>query len=304
MTGSPTFIVLAWGLLWATLAESAAVEAPAGAAVVRRIDVQAGGLATPPEVRISPGLSTTLFFDARIRPEQLALEGRERFQRFGVTEDHLVLVPSPTFREGERLRLEVRFHDGAVPDRAVLDLVVDATRPERQVELYRHARSAASYRQEVEELRAGMLRLERQVQQLQRSRAGGEYTRESLVADIHDESTLSYGQWLPRKVTGDFVVRRVSFIRLSTRWAALRLSLVPPEAGKGWSAAGAALTDTQGTRMRTLPPWQEGPLDADGRALIIILLEEPGVADSGRYTLELWDEGRKRTLKLEGLQAR
>ncbi|WP_141620778.1 DUF2381 family protein [Myxococcus sp. AB036A] len=304
MTGSPTFIVLAWGLLWATLAESAAVEVPAGAAVVRRIDVQAGGLATPPEVRISPGLSTTLFFDARIRPEQLALEGRERFQRFGVTEDHLVLVPSPTFREGERLRLEVRFHDGAVPDRAVLDLVVDATRPERQVEIYRHARSAASYRQEVEELRAGMLRLERQVQQLQRSRTGGEYTRESLVADIRDESTVMFRRWAPRKVTGDFVVRRASLVRLSPGWAALRLSLFPSEAGRGWIAAGAALTDAQGNRMRTLPPWQEGPLDAAGGSPIIIVLEEPEAADAGRYTLELWDEGRKRTLKLEGFQAR
>ncbi|ATB46759.1 DUF2381 family protein [Corallococcus macrosporus] len=301
MTGSPTFIVLAWGLLWATLAESAAVDAPA---VVRRIDVQAGSLATPPEVRISPGLSTTLFFDARIRPEQLALEGRERFQRFGATEDHLVLVPSPTFREGERLRLEVRFHDGAVPDRAVLNLVVDATRPERQVELYRHARSAASYRQEVEELRAGMLRLERQVQQLQRSRAGGEVTRESLVADIQDVSAIRHRHWAARKVTGDFIVRAVSLVRLSPAWAALRILLVPSEAAKDWRAAGAALTGAQGNRLRTLPPWQAGPLDAAGDSPIVIVLEEPEAVDTGRYTLELWDEGRKRTLKLEGLQAR
>ena len=115
MSGSPAFIVLAWGVLWAATAQAAAQEASGSGAMVRRIDVQAGTLATPPEVRISPGQSTIVFFDARIRPEQLVLEGRERFQRFGVTEDHLVLVPSPTFREGERLRLEVPFHDGAAP---------------------------------------------------------------------------------------------------------------------------------------------------------------------------------------------
>ncbi len=277
--------------------------------MVRRIDVQAGVLVTPPEVRISPGLSTTLFFDARIRPEQLVLEGRERFQRFGVTEDHLVLVPSPTFREGERLRLEVRFHDGAAPERADLVLVVDAARAERQVELYRHARSAASYRQEVEELRSGMLRLERQVQQLQRSRPGEcsrEGLRESLVAEVGDGDFIIHRPWVPRKVTGPFTVRRMNFIRLSPRWAALRLVLTPAEGGREWMAAGAVLTDAQGRRLKTLTPWQEGPVDATGTYPVVILLDEVESAgeQEGRYTLELWDEGRKRTLKLEGFQAR
>ncbi|WIG96098.1 DUF2381 family protein [Myxococcus sp. SDU36] len=304
MNGSSAFIVLAWGVLWAAAGQAAALDTPGTGTSVRRIDVQAGMLVTPPEVRISPGLSTTLFFDARIRPEQLVLEGRERFQRFGVTEDHLVLVPSSTFREGERLRLEVRFHDGAVPERAVVVLVVDSARAERQIELYRHARSAASYRQEVEELRAEMLRLERQVQQLQRSRAGAEYTRESVVADVRDEGTLIIQKWAVRKVTGDVAPWRVGFIRLSPRWAALRLKPPKEVAWDGWRAVGVALTDAQGKRMRTLPPWQEGPVDPDGHRPVIIIVDEPESVDRGRYTLELWDEGRKRTLKLEGLQAR
>lgn len=304
MNGSSAFIVLAWGVLWVATGQAAALDTPGSGAAVRRIDVQAGMLVAPPEVRISPGLSTTLFFDARIRPEQLVLDGRERFQRFGVSEDHLVVVPSSTFREGERLRLEVRFHDGAVPDRAVVVLVVDTARAERQIELYRHARSAASYRQEVEELRAGMLRLERQVQQLQRSRARTEYTRESLVADLRDSGIVDFRTWRPRKVTGEVTPGRVAFIRLTPQWAALRL--MPPKSGDwaGWSAVGAALTDAQGKRLRTHPPWQEGPGAAGDRQPFIIIVDEPEAADHGRYTLELWDEGRKRTMKLEGLQRR
>ncbi|NVJ16095.1 DUF2381 family protein [Myxococcus sp. AM010] len=303
MNGSSAFIVLVSGVLWAATAQAAALDTPGTGTAVRRIDVQAGMLVTPPEVRISPGLSTTLFFDARIRPEQLVLEGRERFQRFGVTEDHLVVVPSSTFREGERLRLEVRFHDGAVPDRAVVVLVVDAARAERQIELYRHARSAASYRQEVEELRAGMVRLERQVQQLQRSRTGAEYTREMLVAELRDTGIVHSRSWVPRKVAGDVAAARVEFVRLSPRWAALRLRPAKAGAWSGWSAVGATLTDVHGKRLKTLPPWQEGPVAADGSQPVIIIVDEPEAADHGRYTLELWDEGRKRTLKLEGLQA-
>lgn len=304
MTGSPAFIVLTWGVLWAATAHAAAQESPGSASAVRRIDVQAGTPVAPQEVRISPGLSTTVFFDARIRPEQLVLEGRERFQRFGVTEDHLVLVPSSTFREGERLRLEVRFHDGAVPERAVMVLVVDSARAERQVELYRQTRSAASYQQEVEELRSGVLRLERQVQQLQRSRPS-ECSRESLVADLGDEDSIAFRAWLPRKVSGDFVVLRATFLRLSTRWAALRLSLAATGANRGWIAAGAEFTDAQGRRLKSLPPWQAGPVD-DGKNPIVILLDEPMFPGEGpgRYTLEMWNEGRKQTLKLEGLQPR
>ncbi|GHG97569.1 DUF2381 family protein [Comamonas sp. JC664] len=304
MTGSPAFIVLAWGVLWSATAQAAAQEPPGSGSAVRRIDVQAGTPLAPQEVRISPGLSTTVFFDARIRPEQLVLEGRERFQRFGVTEDHLVLVPSSTFREGERLRLEVRFHDGAVPERAVMVLVVDSARAERQVELFRQTRSAASYQQEVEELRSGMLRLERQVQQLQRSRPG-ECSRESLVADLGDEDSIAFRAWFPRKVSGEFSLLRATFLRLSPRWAALRLTLTGTRASRGWAVAGAELTDAQGRRLKSLPPWQAGPV-GDGETSIVILLDEPSTPGEGlgRYTLELWNEGRKQTLKMEGLQAR
>ncbi len=300
---SPAFIVLAWGLLLSSGAGAAEPEASGPMAGVRRIELRADPVSPLPEVRIGPGLSTTVFFDSRIRPEQVELEGRERFQRLGIAEDHLALVPSATFRHGERLRLEVRFHDGAAPERAAVMLVVDAGQVERQVEVYRHPRTAESYRQEVEDLKTGMVRLQREMERLRVTRAPAGCI-EALVASLKGADDFRTRKPSYERVSGPFRLS-VDVIRvaiLGKTWAGLHLVLKMEEQGADWTAVGASLVDAEGRTVKVLPPWQQGPLRFGQLQTVVVSLETTKTPLHGRYTLELRDEAGGRTVTIEGLE--
>lgn len=297
---SRSLIVLTWGLMFAPGA-AAAPDSPDSTARVRRIELRADERSSLPEVLIRPGFSTTVFFDAPIQPEQVELEGRERFQRVGITEDHLALVPSSFLRQGERLRLQVRFKDSAVPELAALMLVVDTTKVEPQVELYRRPRTAESYRQEVDELKVAMRRLQHDVEQLRGAplRAG---TIESLVASMEDKDSLQYEFLALQRTNSPFPmdVPQVASVLLNMRWAALRVTLTMSAEEADWTAAGASLTDAQGRLTKTRPPWQPGPVRFARQQAVVVLLEDAMELQPGRYTLKLWDEGG-RTVTLEGI---
>ncbi|WP_163997913.1 DUF2381 family protein [Pyxidicoccus caerfyrddinensis] len=301
MFASYSFIVLAWGLLLAPVADAADPGATETLAGVRRIDFKETG-ASLPEIHIGPGLSTTVLFDSPIRPDEVVLEGRERFQRLGMSEDHLVLIPSSTFRQGEQLRLEVRFHDGAAPERAAFRLVVDAARVERQVEIYRQPRTAESYRQEVEELKSGMARLRQEVGRLQRSNASSGDSDSwiatlAIMGDIVDK-TLTYGR---ADSSAPVSVTEAKLLRLPGRWVALCVVLKWRGRAGGWTAATAALRDAQGQSMRVLRPWQQGPVSIKGVQNVVIAIEDEAAFQPGRYTLKLLDEGGGTSVTLEGL---
>ncbi|WP_223759430.1 DUF2381 family protein [Myxococcus sp. RHSTA-1-4] len=295
--------MLTWGLLLASGAWAADSEVSALTSGVRRIELRAAPSSSLPEVRIGPGLSTTVFFDSRIAPEYVVLEGRERFQRVGIADDHLALIPSGTFRHGERLRLEVRFHDDAAPERAAVMLVVDASHVERQVEVYRQPRSAESYRQEVEELRAGGLRLQREVDRLRLTRAptGG---IEALVASMRGSDVFQLRRVSYQRVESPapLSVFFTDVVTLAETWAGLRVSLEMWEPGPDWTAAGASLVDARGHIVKVLRPWQQEPLRFKEDRIIVIPGEQAKTLPRGRYTLKLWDEGGGRPVTIEGIE--
>lgn len=300
MFASYSFIVLAGGLLLATVAEAAAPGVPEAPAGVRRIDLREkqGPI---PEIHIGPGLATTLLFDSTIRPEEVVLEGRERFQRLGLSEDHLLLVPSSTFRQGEHLLLEVRFRDGATPERVAFLLVVDAARVERQVELYRQPRTAESYRQEVEELKSGMERLRQELVKLQpvNAPAGNRGSLFTIIEQLPEiqASMLSYAR---EDISAPVSVQKLQSLRVRGSWMVLRLKLSSIKNGE-WTAAGAAIQNSQGQAMKVLHPWQKGPVAPSSFQDVVIAMEGAEELPAGRYTLKLWDESGTRTVTLEGL---
>ncbi|QSQ18730.1 DUF2381 family protein [Pyxidicoccus parkwayensis] len=305
MFASPFFIVLAWGLLLAPVADAAAPRNSEMLAGVRRIDLRE--VREPiPEIHIGPGLTTTVLFDSTIRPDEVVLEGRERFQRLGLSEDHLVLVPSSTFQQGEHLRLEIRFRDDAAPERVAFMLVVDPEQVERQVELFRRPRTAESYRQEVEELKSGMSRLRQEVARLHSSPelSGEGGALAATVARLDDvrQRPLTFGR---EENSAPVSVKAVQGVRLAGLWMALRLNLAWRGRGEGgWVAAGASLRDSQGRLVMTRRPWQGAPLTPWDDQFVVIASEHEASLPAGRYTLKLWDESGGQTVTLEGLEVR
>lgn len=270
-------------------------------APVRRIEVGSETRVSAAEIRIAPGRSTTFFFDARILPDELTLEGRERFQRLGVSEDHLVLVPSSAFREGERLRLGLRFRDGAAPDRVTFMLVVDPSLGEPQVEVYRRARSVESYRQEVDELKGRLLQAQFELDRLQlEGRSSG--ALEAFVASVENPHEISIGMATStRMVTHPEVsVVKTQLIVYQSLFRAIRLRMRARTGGAGWVATGASLTDGGGRSRKVLSHWQTGPLQAEGEQTLVIFVEPSTEVESGRYVFKLWD-AKGRTVMIEGL---
>nr|WP_254626555.1 DUF2381 family protein [Myxococcus sp. CA040A] len=270
-------------------------------APVRRIEVGAEPRVPAPEIRIAPGRSTTFFFDARILPDELSLEGRERFQRLGISDDHLALVPSSALREGERLRLGLRFRDGAAPEQVTFVLVVDAVLGEPQVEVYRRARSVESYRQEVEELkgRLSQARFELDRLQLEGRSSGGV---ESLVAALENPEELAVRPLTPTKVVAhpEVSVSQSRFVTHQMRWRAIRVDLRALPGGAGWVATGASLTDARGRSHKVLSHWQTAPLREDVAQALVVRVDHTTDLDPGHYVLKLWD-AKGRTVTLEGL---
>ena len=302
MPVSSSFLVLTWGLLLSSGTGAPALEASVPLEGVRRIQLRADSISALPEVHIAPGLSTTVFFDSRIEPEHVELEGRERFLRMGIAEDHLALVPSGTFRHGERLRLEVRFGDGAAPERAAVMLVVDSGQVERQVEIYRRPRTVESYRQEVEELNAELRRLRQEVERLHviREPRGVEALVSSLVEpdDVQSRKVPHQRVRSPLRIS----VLSTRVVRLGAAWAGLQLDLDLQERGADWTAVGASLLDAQGRTVKVQPPWQQGPLRFAERRVVVIPLEAVTALQKGHYTLKLWDEGGGRPVAVEGIE--
>ncbi|WP_338867553.1 DUF2381 family protein [Myxococcus stipitatus] len=290
-----------WGVMMALGAEASGLEAASGSlAPVRRIEVSADARAPVPEIHIAPGRSTTFFFDARVRPDEVVLEGRERFERLGLSEDHLALIPSSLFRDGERLLLELRFRDGAAPERAAFILVVDAARGEPQVEVFRAVRSVESYRLEVQELKARVAQLQAE---LTRQRPEGRSRAiESAVAEMEDRDAMVLMRLSPLKVVAHPDITVVQAWRVEARglWKSLRLEMRARKGGAEWVATGASLSDEGGRVFDVAAPWQSAPLVDGNGAILVVLVNGATPADSRRYVLKLWDD-RGRTATVEGL---
>ncbi|WP_164014848.1 DUF2381 family protein [Pyxidicoccus trucidator] len=305
MSVSSPAIVMTCMLLLAPAADAAAPDMQQVAVGVRRVELR-DARESLPEVHIGPGLSTTVLFDSPIRPDELVLEGRERFQRLGLSDDHLVLIPSATFRQGERLRLEVRFSDGAAPERAALSLVVDAARVDRQVELYRRPRTAESYRQEVEALKAAMARLQQEVERLPvpGATAVGGASWATTVAQVEEVEARQL-PYLSVAVSAPVSVRAVWSLRLRQHWQALRVKL---HANPGaWMPTGASLRDEQGRFVNVLAPWAQVVVahrvpQHNEPQIVVVALEDVAAFRPGGYTLKLWDEGTGQSVTFEGLQ--
>lgn len=304
MPAASTVFVFAYGVMVALGAAPSGQRESGSIPPVRRIEVGVDSRAPIPEIRIAPGRSTTFFFDASILPDQLTLEGRERFQRLGISEDHLALVPSSALREGERLKLELRFRDGAAPERVAFLLVVDATGSEPQVEVFRRPRTAESYRQEVDELRGSLARLQFELERRpSEGRSSGGL--ESLVAEMESDDDIVIVRLFPSRLDSnpDISVVHARQVVHTTRWSAIRLGMQTRQGAEGWVATGASLADASGRNIKVLAPWQTAPLNSNDKHILVVLVENLEDLKPGRYSLKLWD-AQGRTVKLDGLALR
>lgn len=263
------------------------------------------------EVRIGPDTSINLFFDAPV--QLVGLEAREHFRRVAVTEDSILLMASRELEPGRRLRMPVRFMDGVAPARVDFILVVVAPdQSERQVEVFRPRgpeRCLVESRVEREMLRQCQAELERE--RAVPARLGGltgllaqaQMDGQGVVAralrliqsdgqSLWVGETTSYRATRPMK-EGEGENPRV--VRV-----AVELWMVN-EGTEPWTAVGSELVAGDGARFE-LSVWQEAPLVPDSRRRRVVVEAEMMEAEArGIFTLELWEEGRTRSIIFGGV---
>ncbi len=267
------------------------VEPPVVAACedVQRVELALASTAAEREICVSPGLMTSLRFDAAVVVE---LQDEVRFEEVVRARRVLTLLPPPDMVPGERLRLKVRFEGDAPSNGVTFVLVAHSGLATRQVEVYRDKRTRESFEQEVLQERARTRQLREELVRVRTllEQAGG---LRSLIAS-------------KKMGTSGVLVRRFDKEVLGLSDVGLSLSagviyradkivaaevLLKNSDSEPWTVAGASLVDAHGEGMRGVEFLQEEPIPPDGTRAVIVEVDALREEARGEMTLKLWDAG-------------
>ncbi len=272
---------------------------------VRRIELRAEASGEAHTVRIRPRLTTTLLFDTPLRRGGVELEGSERFKLVALDEaaQVLTLMPPLASLPGERLKLTVRFADGAAPASATFWLEVHPAWAEQQVEVYRHPRPVESYQQEAREQREHAQRCEAELTRARAERQGpggfaglldaGWVVEDRGVGALRVTKTTT-----PRP--GEVLKVKQAYSYRAAGQVAVALELSNTEA-QPWTAEGAELVGPRGERLRVLRVWQPTPALPGESARVIVEAEGWDADTRGTFVLRLHEAGGARTVTLRGV---
>ena len=288
---------------------SAEVPPASWNAGVRLLELPAEPTGNEPEVHISPGVSTMLAFDTELLrdtegKDTVGLEKRESFILVDAGQTTLRLVPSDMLKSGERLRLVVRFKDGAAPAGAAFTLVVHPIRAERLLEVYRAMRTAASYQREAKEAKTEVWRCHEELEH-ERAERGGPGGIAGLIAAGQMDKQGVMVRVLTEAVTkspGNALVTLEVYSYRGASRIAVDLVMENPQGAQPWTTAGALVTSRTGMELKVLPAWQRGPIEADGKRQHIVVEASATTQEAqGPFTLKLWEAGTGRTVTLSGI---
>jgi uncharacterized protein (TIGR02268 family) len=262
-----------------------------------RIDVDASAPGRAPTLCITPELTSTLLFDAKL--SRVELEGREHFRRVTEAVDSLMVVPSEAMRDLEPQRLTVYFADGAAPASLTFLLVVHPARAARQVDVLRRTRPVAFYEQKARDAESKAQRCEQDKARLQAEQGGPGGLRGLRAAGLLNEvlgvTVKRIAEYLkPRPQAALALVDAWSYRAGNAKKGrvAVELALENPGA-KPWTLGGAVLRGAKGEELAPLP--EDTPVSIlpglPGR--IMVEFEATTKQAQGAYTLTLWDaDGR------------
>ncbi|WP_375771946.1 DUF2381 family protein [Archangium gephyra] len=269
-----------------------------------RIDVAADSTGQASEVCVSPDEPTAFVFDSRLAPGAVEFQPEGRLADWAQGQEGLTLhvIPRGDYLPGERVRVTVRFADGAAPASAAFWLVGHAARAARRVEVFRQPRPADVLEKEKDEAQAD-------ARQCQEDKA-------RLLAERKEPGGLMGTAWLRRKggvVSKDLsqalkqhpqnALRARDAMSYSQRQdetqlgsMAVGLELENPGA-EPWTAAGAVLKDATGAEVE-LSVWQESAIAPGAPGFVVMGAErEPGQL-ACPCTLKLWEAQGPRTVTL------
>jgi uncharacterized protein (TIGR02268 family) len=278
-------------LLAAPVDATAQGSLPVCEAGTRYIELTADTPSKTPEVCIRPELSINLFFDAKLA--RVVVEGRERFRRVKVVDDTLMLVASAALHDGERVPVTVYFEDDAAPASATFVLVVHPSQAERQVEVSRHERTMASFRQGEQQARVEVQQCREEKARLQ-AECGGQVGLTGLIENgwLDDKDIVAKVlKKLPQHPGDSLIAEQVISYRAvgadGRGRVAVKVKLFNPGT-VAWTPTGAALVSAKHEALTGLTVWPLEPIPPGKFRNITVELNATKSEVRGTYTLKLW----------------
>jgi uncharacterized protein (TIGR02268 family) len=266
------------------------------------------------EVRVAPGVPTTLLFNARLDRSEVERAGRELgFARVAVADDTLTVVPGMAAQAGARLRLPVRFAGGPPQEGETVVFVVDPPHAEAHVEVVRRMRTVPALEEALIAERARSAALETELAARDAREAELRAEQGSLAGLIEagtldpegiSVQKLGANQWDP------LADLRAGELRchVATGRVALVVELDLKAGARPWAPGEATLQLQDGPSTR-LPArvarLLRRPVLAPGeRALLVVEFEVPTGGSNKTYRLEVLEQGGERALVLPILELR
>lgn len=269
---------------------------------IRRIELVSDDVQPAVEVAVSPGLSTMFLFDSEVSRDGLTLEGRERFAMVDAGLTTLRLIPSEKVSAGERLKLTVRFQDGAAPASATFVLVSHPARSEAQVEVYRRKRSVENYQEEVRQARIEAEKCREENERLRAERSAPDGVTGLIATSVLDGRGIDFRDVTKVATLGPGGAAGKLYVRTyrTARRVAVEVGLVSRGDDQPWTAKGATLRGKANEELKVLQVWQSGPVatGSDGKRVVVVEAEAASESPLGSYTLKLWDADGRRTVTL------
>ena len=269
-----------------------------------RVDVTTDSMGQAPEVCVSPDEPTAFVFDSRLALGAVEFQPEGRLADWAQGKEGLTLhvIPRGNYLPGERVRVTVRFADGAAPASATFWLVGHAVRGARRVEVFRQPRLADVLKKEKDEAQAEARQCQEDKTRLltERKEPGGLMgaawlERETPVAS----KDISRGlKQFPANALGALKATSYSQPKGETHPGsmAIRIQLANPGT-EPWTAVGAVLKDATGTEVE-LSAWQESAIASGVPGFVVMGAErEPGQLTCP-CTLKLWEAQGPRTVTL------
>jgi uncharacterized protein (TIGR02268 family) len=284
----------------------AAPETQDGVAA-RSIELTADTLGQELAVRISPNRTTSLVFDTPLLVGGVRVEQREHFRSVTVDEAAglITLLPSGELPAEEQLSLTVRFVDDAVPESVTIQLVPHPNGAEPQVQVFRQARSAESYKQEA---RREHERAERCESELKRTRA--EQRSPGGLVGLFELGLMGRGKvvavrdvfaFIPQRPDNPFKVRS-AFSYRAEQWKRVAVELeLDNLSSQPWKMEKAELVGPKGARPRVLRVWPLEFLAAGEMRRVVVEAEAQEEDTRGAFILKLTEAGGSRTLTFRGV---
>ena len=289
-------------------AAKAADPAPVSrCAATARFDLATEFSEGAPGVCVSADEPTTFVFDSLLPPGAVELVPDNRSVGIAQGDDFVTVNPRRGFLPGERVKVTVRFADGAAPASATFWLVGHGGLGARRVEVFRQPRPPDVLEKERDEAQAEARQCQEDKARLLAERQGPG----GLMGAVWLEATGSLAfkdfEWQVRQPSADALRVRAVWsysytLAGDTRPAsvAMRLRLQNPSA-EPWTLAGAALVDSTGEQVE-LAAWQQAPIPANnGDGVVVVGIEGERAQLGCPCTLKLWEAGGPRTVTLRNI---